>query len=52
MIIHPQTAGFIEALKTELRALRNKQTWKEIPGSEVDIKSAAVVVSTMFISKH
>ena len=51
MLKHSHSAGFQEAIKTEIKALEAKGTWKEIPTNEV-ISKDNVIIPTMWIFKY
>ena len=51
MLKHSHSAGFQEAIKTEIKALEAKGTWKEIPINEV-ISKDNVIIPTMWIFNY
>ena len=51
MLKHSHSAGFQEAIKTEIKALEAKGTWKEVPTNEV-ISKDNVIIPTIWIFKY
>ncbi|CAL8578705.1 hypothetical protein XPA_010761 [Xanthoria parietina] len=51
MMKHPLKEGFLEAVQTEIKALQNKGTWKEVPASHAN-EANKVSIPTTWVFKY